>query len=190
MVTGYLYKWGLKIMINKTMKKVLTGLFFFCITCTVLWLMYTLIGAMFITGSIFPSIKSGNAERQFQRHKTNMTLISEYFCYSGYDNIYIHNTTEKGMMSVSGKNVVIESKDIIEAIEKLKKRGVEVISKEGNTVYFQLWSGLDDGRGVAYSIDGSPPILQFLTRLEPLSELNWYYYEEDYNEWRITGGLT
>ena len=58
------------------------------------------------------------------------------------------------------------------------------MGRDRNTIYFQRWSNLDNGRGVAYSIDGSTPTLQFLTKLEPLSESNWYYYEEDYNEWK------
>ena len=48
-----------------------------------------------------------------------------------------------------------------------------------------MWSNLDSGHGIAYTIDESEPKLQFLTKAEKLNEDNWYYYEEDYNKWKL-----
>jgi len=64
------------------------------------------------------------------------------------------------------------------------------MSKGGNAVHFERWSMMEHGSGIVYSIDGTIITdgdrsgLDYLTRLEPLSEPGWYYYEEDYNEWR------
>ena len=92
---------------------------------------------------------------------------------------------KKGEMAISGRKIEIQNINIVEAINILKNKGYYVIAKYENTTHFQRWSNLDNGRGVAYSIDGSEPRLEFLTKLEKLPEHNWYYYEEDYNEWRI-----
>lgn len=44
------------------------------------------------------------------------------------------------------------------------------------------------GVGVAFSLDGSVPdesAITFLTKIEPLEDEGWYYYESDYNEWKV-----
>ena len=93
---------------------------------------------------------------------------------------------KKGEFYIDGTYVEIDNVEIIEAINTLKKHGYDVIEKNEHTIFFQRWSNLDNSRGIAYSINSElQPDLQFLTRLEPLSENGWYYYEEDYDEWRI-----
>ena len=75
---------------------------------------------------------------------------------------------------------------IISCIDFLQdQNGYSVIGKDNNTIYFQIWSNVDSGRGFSYSVDSKEPVLPFLTKLEKLQENNWYYYEEDYNEWRL-----
>ena len=66
-------------------------------------------------------------------------------------------------------------------------RGYKGIGRDGNTIYFVRWTRLMDfGAGIAYSVNGKDePELDFVTKLEPLSEDGWYFYEEDYNEWRV-----
>ena len=71
-----------------------------------------------------------------------------------------------------------------EAAERLIDAGYETIGIEKNTLYFQKYATLDCGKGIMYSIDGGAPYMQFLTYQEALSEQDWYYYEDDYNEWR------
>jgi len=86
----------------------------------------------------------------------------------------------------------ITDAEIVEAIYTLKTLGFRSIGKRENTIRFQSFpqsGGLIRGSGfmsgIAYSIDGREPTgINFLTRLEPLSAPNWYYYEDDYNEWR------
>lgn len=68
-----------------------------------------------------------------------------------------------------------------------KKCNYENITKDGDAISFLRWAGLESGAGIVYSIDGHTPdesSFDFLTKLEPLGEKNWYYYEEDYNEWK------
>jgi hypothetical protein len=65
----------------------------------------------------------------------------------------------------------------------LNKCGYGVIDKGENYVSFQRWFSLDVDRGVAYSLDGEVPKIEFLTNAEVIEGDNWYYYETDINEW-------
>jgi len=119
-------------------------------------------------------------------------LLSEMVTYMTnleYESISINNKESSEMSVDSSTRIAIEDTDIIKVINKLKSLGYSTISKGDNAISFLRWSNMDNGRGVVYSIDGNEPssdyTLPFLTKLEPLSKPNWYYYEEDYNEWRI-----
>jgi len=122
------------------------------------------------------------AERYFKRDYKSLETIIYYMENSDRKSIRVHKT-----MSTYG----IKDEEVVEAINRLfEKRGYDVISKNGNTIHFLRWTRFRDfGSGIAYSINGiDEPDLQYLTKLEPLSESNWYYYEEDFNEWRIRYG--
>lgn len=120
-------------------------------------------------------------EKYFKRDKNELVIVADYFAtYDlpiSFNQINFYSTNYK-------KN--IKDKRVLDAITRLlEDRRYSVIGKSGNTVYFQKWErGADLGVGLAYSLDGLEPVLQYLTKLEPLLEENWYFYEEDYNEWR------
>lgn len=152
---------------------------------TILCILFNLLGGLFIGGFFFRPINKEGMEKNFQKDGKYIFTVNEYLVNSKYDDIYISSTMESGEMSNAGTPVKIDDVEVVTAINTLKQRGYSVIGKDGNTIYFQRWSNLDNGRGIAYSINGKEPTLQFLTKSEPLTEPNWYYYEEDYNEWRI-----
>lgn len=129
-------------------------------------------------------LKYEGAEKFFKANDENMIIICDYFSSSEFSVIYISPSTESGIMYADGQDAVIKNMHVIHAIENLKEQDCEIIKKNGNTISFQIWSDLDSGRGVVFSTDRSKPTLQFLTKLEELCEDNWYYYEEDFNEWR------
>ena len=83
----------------------------------------------------------------------------------------------------------INDKEIEKCIRRLLgKRIIIKASKNDNTVEFYMWGHVIQPIecGAAYSIDGSGKLdVQFMLRQEPLSELGWYYYYSDYNEWRV-----
>lgn len=120
-------------------------------------------------------------EKYFKRDKNDLIIVVDYFANCdlsiSFNQMNFYSTNYK-------KN--IKDKRVLEAITRLfEDRRYSVIGKSGNTVYFQKWErGADLGVGIAYSLDEVEPVLQYLTKLEPLLEENWYFYEEDYNEWR------
>ena len=130
------------------------------------------------------------AERLLARDKADMILITEHFIKSNYLEIYINESrAKKGSMftGLETRDVNIEDRTVAEAIYRLfEKRGYKGINRDGNTISFLKWTRLMDfGSGIVYSINREDePVLQYLTKIEPLSENGWYYYEEDYNEWR------
>ncbi len=130
-------------------------------------------------------------EKYFKRDQEDIFLITDYLVNSTYSEIFINGFNPENAMMFTGiesRYVKVDDDAVVEAINRLfKEQGYSVIDKTGNTIYFQKWiRSADFGSGIAYSINGEDePVLQFLTKIESLSEDDWYYYEADYNEWRI-----
>ncbi len=126
------------------------------------------------------------AERYFNRDKEDILLVTQYFVNSGYSNILIHDAN--GNISIGYNSLMITDETVKKAVNNLiDKRGYISMERTDNTISFAMWCRLSDvSRGIAYSIDKEhEPTLEYLTELEPLEEDGWYYYEDDYNEWRV-----
>ena len=127
--------------------------------------------------------------KSFTKSKESITIITNYLIGSDYDVMIIDNTNYTNVIwtNLDG-NIIIDDAQVVDMLKSiLKCKGYQVIAKEKKVVYLQRSSSLDFGNGVAYSIDGRIPdgtVLQFLTKIEPLDEDGWYYYEEDFNEWK------
>lgn len=129
-------------------------------------------------------------EKYFKRDKTDIILITEFLINSDYSEISINKKLQKDGFMFTGVNTRdrnIENEVVVKAVNRLlRRRGYKSILKNGNTISFEKWSFFEQCRGITYSINGKDePILQFLIELEPLSENGWYYYEENYDEWRL-----
>lgn len=135
---------------------------------------------------LYPSpISKQNMENEFSKNKEILLSVAKYLEKQEYISIYITSTDKKGEMFASinnkeaGKRIQISDDLIATNITDLfEKYNYNVITKEGNDIYFQRWSNKDYGRGVVYSTDGERPKNELITKLEPLSEKNWYFYEE------------
>ena len=143
------------------------------ITCT---LFSSVFGGLLIGGFFSIKLDFESAEKKFDKNFEDLTYLVEFFCESGYENVYIPELA-KGYMSVEGKKVEIQNTKAEKAIKNLKRSGCDVIVKKPQYVLFQFWSNLDAGRGVVFSIDGSEPAIEYLTKLEKLDIDNWYYFE-------------
>ena len=138
--------------------------------------------------SITPPDKE-KMDSYFERDKSDFAIITEYFINSGYSYINIDKSNIKKSTMFTGANTYdkrIEDDAVIKSLNRLfEKQGYHVIGRNDNTVFFQKWSFLEKDRGIAYSINGKDkPVVEFLIKLETLSENGWYYYEADYNEYR------
>jgi len=165
-----------------------------CLVLVAILCLTTLPGCVLVSGIIVgPAISINKMERIF---------IEDYELLSNavhclieikdleYDSIYIDDTMKNGEISNAGKHVEIKDIEMIKVINTLKRKGYKIIHKNENVIRFERWSRFENERGIVYSIDGSKPSddakgIQFLIESVPLSEPNWYYYEADYNEWRV-----
>jgi len=129
-------------------------------------------------------------ERDFNRNKETIFIARDYLAGFDYDFLrYPPFSGERGMMSTGTRGVYVEVEDYNarNAMDLLLRRGYQTITKDGNFIILLRWRNMDNGRGIVYSIDRTQPnesVLPFLIRLEPLSEEGWFYYEEDFNEFR------
>ena len=131
-----------------------------------------------------PNVNFSDAKKDFEDNKKEILLVRNYLSELKYDSIFIDITLKDKTMQIMGEDKEIENKTVAKAIRLLERHGYIDVTKDKNYIAFLRWSNLDNGMGYVYSINGSEPMLQFLTKLEPLSEPNWYYYEEDFNEWK------
>ncbi|MCC8013867.1 MAG: hypothetical protein LIO87_01620 [Eubacterium sp.] len=137
--------------------------------------------------------------KEYNKNYETISEIKDYLENQPYDTVnidsgdYVFSSEDYGCWYVSdGQSEDLETGTVEinddEFVKKLnnvfKHRKYKIIVKSNNTVYFQLWSTRDIGKGIAYSADGSDLEIDFLTNSEPLSEENWYYYEADFNEWK------
>lgn len=87
-----------------------------------------------------------------------------------------------------GYEMIIENKDIKETIQTLFKKGYMYISLYDGVVCFERWKKSFDHEyraGFAYSPDNAGELdIEYIISQEELSVPGWYFYEEDYNEWR------
>ena len=117
-----------------------------------------------------PPISYARMERVFQKDQAMLISVSIYFKNSDYSSIYISNSHKSGFMSAftsddkMGELVSIEDTEIVRILDTLLNiRGYQAIIKKGNTIHFQRWSTLDAGRGIAHTLDGNAPQMQYLT---------------------------
>ena len=117
-------------------------------------------------------------ETIFEQEFELLLAVANYLKNSGLTSILIIEWTEDIEK--------ITDPEIVEAIQELRRLGFRSVRKRENTIRFQSFphaGGLT--RGIAFSINGQEPTaIEFLVRIEPLSVSNWYFYVNDYNEWR------
>ena len=151
----------------------------------IILLLILLAGVIFFN-MIFPSpISKAKMERLFKADQDLLVPIADYFIDLEYSSIYITNNHESGFMHIRTEQVQIENPEIVRCLDTLfNERGYSVIGKKDSTIYFQRWSSLERGRGIAYTVNSLAPKIEYVTDYSKLSKDNWYYYEEDFNEYK------
>ena len=135
-------------------------------------------------------------ERDFNKNKESILIVKDYLVGFELDSATIRDTSGTMTRTLLDGSIPIEDDRVIEAIRLLLKNGYKSISKRDGCVIFKKWRRMESASGAVYSINGRTPTssdgrasispaIQFLTKIEQMSEDGWYYYEENYNEWRI-----
>lgn len=124
-------------------------------------------------------------EEIFSNDYDLLALVSDYLVELEHERVYITSTFLDGEISVDGSTYWIDDEGIVHAIMLLEESGCTVIRKYDGIVTFLYWSTLDASKGFAYSSNGINPQVDFQTHLEKLSMDNWFYYEANYNMWKL-----
>lgn len=160
----------------------------FQIPCSCLLVVFLGIG---LTGCFSEPPGVEDIEADFQSNYEDIQIVVGFLEDSAYESVQI--TSVDGTMWADFETVLIEDEDVNSAVGRILKRPYAddgryyAVYKSGNTIEFYQWkSSQDKGCGVAYSINGTDlPEVTYCTELVPLSEAGWYYYVDDYNEWRV-----
>ena len=142
-----------------------------------------------------PKISKATMEKELIKNKEPIISVIDYLTDIPYETASIDDDNIDTGIDLfvygnenSSMHLLIDDDAVVDNIYFLfKKCNYENITKNGDAISFLRWSDLDNGTGIVYSIDGHIPnesSFDFLTKLESLSEENWYYYEEDFNEWK------
>ena len=170
----------------------------------IVYVISSIVSGLIIGGAFAPRIDEENMGEIFIDDYELLMTVVDYLVDSGHTSIWIRPDTDSDiLLTRQGTVLSINDEHVVKTIEILRDLGYQSISKTENIIHFQRSSrGRDFGNGIAYSIDGvepnfgidtrdplygstvMPAQIMYLTKLEPLPKQNWYYYEEDFNEWR------
>lgn len=137
------------------------------------------------------------AESLIHSNGDDFQIIADYLMSNDCDSIHIEAANETMLLMHESSNsinatiekeyVTVSAEEVNRAIKAVMEKGCNKIYKNGDTVDFLMWTEITDFAAgiVYYTREKGTPDIQFLTKLEPLSRKGWYYYEEDYNEWRL-----
>lgn len=130
--------------------------------------------------------------KKLQSNREELYVVKDYLLECDFDSVIIwsQNVSEENVEMATGREagmVPIDNEEAEEAVRRLFRRGYRIIGKRNGGVYFLDWAILNAGSGIVYSANGNVPdesILQFITEVVPLKEDKWYYYLEDFDEWK------
>lgn len=150
---------------------------------------FFVVGIVWITTSALIPPDKEKMEKCFQQDKDDLTVIANYFISLDYSYVSVDKSSiENGVMftGASTRYQKIDDKTALESLNRiLSNRKYIVVGKSNNTVFFEKWRFLEKDRGIAVSVNKEDsPLVEFLIKSEPLSEIGWYYYEADYEEYR------
>jgi len=158
------------------------------ITLVIVGVVAGTLSVLILGGFFHPRIYAEQIEDIFVEDYDLLALVVQFFEDSSHGNVYFRREymNYSILFTDGGDRIDVEDNYELEIVRQLMHRGYSVIGTRGNTVYFLRWAGRDRGSGIAFSMDGNEPTseaITFLTRLEPLTKPNWYFYESDFREW-------
>lgn len=133
------------------------------------------------------------AQKLFDDFSGDFILVSNCLMALEYDYIDIESAEEFTIREENfmRESVRINDEDFSKAIESLFSAKIKKIYKQNDEIIFLRWTRFNDfGAGIVFSNGIEEDFsIEYLTKIEQLSNKGWYYYEEDYNEWRTTQSL-
>ncbi|MDR2167536.1 MAG: hypothetical protein LBE35_06785 [Clostridiales bacterium] len=152
-----------------------------------------LVGIWIIALPFIPFLRNADASSQgvdemradFARNQRRIELIVDYLVRSDYDRVRIWPGQD---FANPHGHPQINNRRVERAVVRLGQRGYSLIRKNADAIVFFRWAGRGARAGAVYSINGQTPgeeTLEYLVHIEPLSVPGWYFFREDFNEWRL-----
>lgn len=136
--------------------------------------------------------EASNMEDFLNENYTEIVTILDYILELDCESVIINEwdwNINASEIWVDFEYIQVKDDKVKDAIEFIIGNGkCESIYKSANTVEFTVWLPFlkELSAGLAYSIDGiNVPEVAYATETVPLSKDGWYFYFEDYNEWRV-----
>ena len=180
-------------------KKVLNITFIIFLICALSILSVTVL-PMFLALSSQSALRAPTfqqTERFFEENKEKFIIIAEYLTNLELYNIgvswdspgIVETTSNYVQLSIfrEPERITVSNENASEAIHALFGASYNGIWKYEHGITFTRWFMRDHSRGIVYSIDGRIPdsdTILFLTELHPLSEENWFFFIENFSEYR------
>ncbi|MCL2083216.1 MAG: hypothetical protein FWH04_08310 [Oscillospiraceae bacterium] len=131
-----------------------------------------------------PTITAKSAERYLEKDFESFSKVAEYLESLEGDNVRAWASEKTNVMRVGGEEVDTKNSPVFKHLSAICDKGY-VINKKGGggVITFMKWASWTQSHGIAYSIDGSGKVGDFLVDVKPLSKRNWYYYKKSHNEY-------
>lgn len=165
--------------INKIIKWILIVALLLAVVVGIVW---------FSISSLVPPDKA-KMQKCFQRDQKDLSIVVNYLSNLDYAFVSIDKSNIEDEVMFTGANTSyqkIEDTAVLKSLNRLLKTKKYIrVGKNDNTVYFEKWRFIEKDRGIAVPVNKeNQPVVEFLIKSEPLSEIGWYYYEADYEEYR------
>lgn len=133
------------------------------------------------------NIDKADVDETFEKDYEQLQIVTEYLLSLDRTSVIIRNSYSP--LEADGEKIEVDNKEVKKAISYLFNKGYLYIVGSNTRVYYARWkrnSSYEFRAGFAYTTNSNGNInVQFLIKQQELSVENWYYYEEDYNEWRL-----
>ncbi len=154
---------------------------------TIFLLVWSLVFSTFLTGCVKSKPPSEEEIYAiFQESHSDIQIVANYLLAMEYKVIFY--PTSEGEVFADFERIPLDNSINDATYSLMKKYKLIRFSKrlDDNALVFKMWTDqLECECGVVYAINNNKvPHIQYLTLLEPLPEVGWYYYVADYNEWR------
>ena len=135
---------------------------------------------------LFPPFTVTDAESYLDRHKNELNTLAEFLLNTESDSYTIHSAYGTAIGDM--KRIEITDETVLSCLRELYSDKCIRIGKDTakNCIDVEICTRGDITYGLLYAIDPSRmPEAWFMTDIISLSDDQWFYYEADYNQWRV-----
>lgn len=134
------------------------------------------------------NIDKADVNATFEEDYEYLLKVAEYLIALEDETVWIRKPNKPMSVGYGDKREI--DPEIKGEIRGLFRRGYIDITKRGSSVVFERWKrpfSAEFRAGIAYNFRGTDWVdVEFRINQQELDVENWYYYEEDYNEYRFT----